>query len=157
MKFPDGVMLETERLFIRPLNEEEMKNLADSYIEKDSKMYKAYSEMLELSKGNPEDYLWYTAWGFFTKESGKSSSLTLDKVNFSGNVKIVTKDATVTADRGTYFPQSGIVKLFDNVTINQSGNILHGDKAETNLNTGISKLLAGSKKGRVKGVFKEKK
>ena len=70
MKFPDGVTLETERLFIRPLNEEEMKNLADSYIEKDSKMYKAYSEMLELSKGNPEDYLWYTAWGFFTKESG---------------------------------------------------------------------------------------
>ena len=94
---------------------------------------------------------------YFTKESGKSSSLTLDKVNFSGNVKIVTKDATLTADRGTYFPQSGIVKLFDNVTINQSGNILHGDKAETNLNTGISKLLAGSKKGRVKGVFKEKK
>ena len=70
MKFPDGVTLETERLFIRPLNEEEMKNLADSYIEKDSKMYKAYSEMLELSKENPEDYLWYTAWGFFTKESG---------------------------------------------------------------------------------------
>ena len=41
MKFPDGVTLETERLFIRPLNEDEMKNLADSYIEKDSKMYKA--------------------------------------------------------------------------------------------------------------------
>lgn len=94
---------------------------------------------------------------YFIKEKENSSNLTLDKVDIFGNVKIVTKDATVTADKGTYLPQTGLVKLFDNIIINQEGNLLRGDKAETNLNTGISKLLAGNKKGRVKGVFKEKK
>ena len=94
---------------------------------------------------------------FFVKGKDDSSSLTLDKVDIFGNVKIITKDATVTADKGTYLPNSGLVKLFDNIIINQEGNLLRGDKAETNLNTGISKLLAGSKTGRVKGVFKEKK
>ena len=94
---------------------------------------------------------------YFIKGKDGSSNLTLDKVDIFGNVKIVTKDTTVTADKGTYLPQSGLVKLFDNIIINQDGNLLRGDKAETNLNTGISKLLAGSAKGRVKGVFKEKK
>ncbi len=94
---------------------------------------------------------------YFIKGKDDSSSLTLDKVDIFGNVKIITKDATVTADKGTYLPNSGLVKLFDNIIINQEGNLLRGDKAETNLNTGISKLLAGTKTGRVKGVFKEKK
>ena len=83
--------------------------------------------------------------------------MTLDKVDIFGNIKIITKDAEVSAEKGTYLPQSGLIKLFNNVTINQQGNILHGDKAETNLNTGISRLLSGNKNGRVKGVFKEKK
>ena len=94
---------------------------------------------------------------YFEKSSEQSSALTLNKVDIADNVKIVTKDATVTADRGTYMPKSGLVKLFDNIIINQNGNLLRGDKAETNLNTGISKLLAGNGKKRVQGVFKEKK
>lgn len=94
---------------------------------------------------------------YFEKSSEQSSALTLNKVDIADNVKIVTKDATVTADRGTYMPKSGLVKLFDNIIINQNGNLLRGDKAETSLNTGISKLLAGNGKKRVQGVFKEKK
>lgn len=94
---------------------------------------------------------------YFIKAENKSSNLTLDKVDIAGHVKIITKDATVTADSGTYLPQSGLIKLFDNIIIDQNGNLLKGDKAETNLNTGISKLIAGSSTGRVKGVFKEKK
>ncbi len=94
---------------------------------------------------------------YFIKSDDKKSNLTLDKVDIAGNVKIVTKDAVVTADSGTYLPQSGLIKLFDNIVIDQDGNLLRGDKAETNLNTGISRLLAGAKQGRVKGVFKEKK
>ncbi len=94
---------------------------------------------------------------YFVKENDKTQNLTLQKVDIFGNVKIVTKDATVTADKGTYLPQDGLIRLSDNVSINQDGNVLHGDKAETNINTGISKLLSGSPKNRVKGVFKEKK
>lgn len=94
---------------------------------------------------------------YFAKEDPRSQNLTLRKVDIFDNIKIVTPDATVTADKGTYLPQTGLVKLFDNITINQEGNVLHGDKAETDLNTGISKLLSASPKNRVKGVFKEKK
>ena len=44
----------------------------------------------------------------------------------------------------------------DSIVIEQNGNILKGDLAETDLNTGISKLLSSAKQRRVKGVFKEK-
>ena len=55
MKFPDGVTLETERLFIRPLNEEEMKNLADSYIEKESYLRRdEYRHIFVVTSDGPE-------------------------------------------------------------------------------------------------------
>ena len=91
------------------------------------------------------------------KSKDSKENLTLNKVDIFGNIKIVTPDATVTADKGAYLPRVGLIKLFTNVVINQQGNILRGDQAETNLKTGISKLISGSKTGRVKGVFKEKK
>lgn len=94
---------------------------------------------------------------YFEKSGEKSQNMTLSKVDVFDNVKIVTKDAVVTADKGTYLPQNGLIKLFDNITINQQGNILRGDKAETDLNSGISKLISASPKKRVHGVFKEKK
>ncbi len=94
---------------------------------------------------------------YFKKDSSSKENLTLDKVDIFGNIKIITKDATVTAQKGTYLPQKGLIKLFNDVIINQDGNLLKGDKAETNLHTGISKLISSSKTGRVKGVFKEKK
>ena len=86
----------------------------------------------------------------------KAEKLAVGKVDIAGNVKIVTKDGEITADSGTYFADDRLVKLFNNITINQKGNILKGDLAETNLNTGISKILS-NKKGRVSGVFKETK
>lgn len=86
----------------------------------------------------------------------KAEKLAIGKVDIAGNVKIVTKDGEITADSGTYFADDRLVKLFNNITINQKGNILKGDLAETNLNTGISKILS-NKKGRVSGVFKETK
>lgn len=92
---------------------------------------------------------------YFTKDA--DGKLSLDKIDIENNVKIVNKDATVTALKGTYFASTGKIKLFEDVVINQNGNILRGAKAETNLNTGVSKLLSGGKKGRVSGVFKEKK
>lgn len=94
---------------------------------------------------------------FFKKDS-KSGSLDMEKVEIYGNVRIKTANANVTADKGIYLPSTGVVKLYDHVIIDQDGNKLNGDFAETNLNTGISKLIAGkTSQGRVSGVFKEKK
>ena len=72
-------------------------------------------------------------------------------------VKIVNKQATVTGNRGTYFPKENKLKLFEKVTINQNGDVLNGDYAETDLKTGISRLLSTQKKGRVSGIFHNKK
>ena len=105
------------------------------------------------AKGNKVHADLMTAW-FNKNTAGK---LELDRIDIEKNVKIISKDAIITALRGTYYAKSGTVKLFDEITINQNGNILKGDKAETNLNTGISKILSGGNKSRVSGIFKEKK
>ena len=112
----------------------------DNIIVTDSKGNKVYSDLM-------------TAY-FTTGENGK---LVLEKIDMEQNLKVVSQDATVTADKGTYYAIDGRVDLFDNVVINQGGNILKGSKAQSNLNTGISKMLSDKKKGRVSGVFKEKK
>lgn len=91
---------------------------------------------------------------YFTTDDSKK--MVIDKVDIVDNIKIITKDAEITAKSGTYFAIDKIIKLFDDVTINQKGNILKGALAETDLNTGISKMLS-TPKGRVSGVFKETK
>lgn len=92
---------------------------------------------------------------YFTKD--KDGNMVMDRVEIFDNVKITTKDAVVTADKGLYLPNRALVKLFNNVIINQDGNILKGDMAETNLDSGVSKLLSKKSSGkRVSGVFKEK-
>ena len=90
-------------------------------------------------------------------KKGKSNTDEIDKIEIFGNVKITANEADVKADKGTYVPQTGIIKLYENVVINQKGNLLKGDLAESNLNTGVSKLLSNpSSGGRVFGVFKPK-
>ena len=93
----------------------------------------------------------------FFQKNEKGETI-MDKVEIYDNVKIVTKDATVTADKVLYLPKIAVIKLFDNVLIDQQGNKLKGDFAETNLNTGKSRIIAGqTSQGRVSGIFKEKK
>ena len=91
---------------------------------------------------------------YFTKD--QNGKMVLEKIDIEQNVKITSTDTTVTSLTGTYYAAQGKIKLFDNVVINQKGNILKGDLAETDLNTGISKLLSSKKTGRVSGIFKEK-
>ena len=92
----------------------------------------------------------------YFKKNAKGES-EIDKIEIFGHVKINTKDAEATSDRGTYLPQIGLVQLHDNVVINQQGNIIRGSYAETDLNTGISKMKSGTNGKRVSGVFKSTK
>lgn len=92
---------------------------------------------------------------FFKKNA--TGSLEMERVEIDDNVKIVTKDANVTADRGIYLPNTAQIELFDNVIIEQNGNFIKGDHATTDINTGITKLLTKKGSGkRVSGIFKEK-
>ena len=91
---------------------------------------------------------------YFTKD--KSGKMILKNIDIEKNVKITSRDAVVTALKGKYNALEGKVYLFDDIVITQQGNVLKGSKAETDLKTGISKILSGSTSGRVSGVFKEK-
>ena len=95
---------------------------------------------------------------YFTKNQQGQSEL--EKVEIYADnkpVKIINEQAVVTGEWGVYLPQINKVRLYNNVVINQEGNILHGDYAETDLKTGISRVLSNKKNGkRVSGVFIEK-
>ena len=88
-------------------------------------------------------------------EKDKQGNLAMNKVNIAGNVKITTPQATATSKRGIYLPKEGKVKLYEDVVINQDGSILRGNYAETDLNTGISRMLAGENGSRVSGIFRQ--
>lgn len=126
---------------------------AVTYYQTEQKAVASDGVVASDAKGNKIFADLMTAW--FAKDA--SNKLVLDKIDIEQNLRIIGNDAEVTALRGTYYAQSGTIKLFDDVVISQNGNILKGDTAETNLNTGISKILSGGKSGRVSGVFKEKK
>lgn len=92
---------------------------------------------------------------FFEKNA--QGNLEMQRVEIYDNVKIVTKDAEVTADRGVYLPKDNLVNLYENVIIKQNDNFIRGDYAVTDLNTGVSRLQTKKGSGkRVSGVFKEK-
>lgn len=89
---------------------------------------------------------------FFQK--GNAQNTVIDRIEMTGHVRTKTADGEVYADKGTYYPQSGDVKLENNIIIIKDGNKMQGTSAETNLNTGITKIGSGNK-NRVSGVFYE--
>ncbi len=95
---------------------------------------------------------------YFTKNAqGQSELKKVEIYSDNKQVKIINEQAVITGDWGVYLPQINKVRLYDNVVINQDGNILHGDYAETDLKTSISRVLSNKKNGkRVSGVFIEK-
>ena len=64
------------------------------------------------------------------------------RVQAFDNVVIQTEIDTVRANKGVYNVDPGIATLTGNVRITRGENQLAGDRAEINLNTGISKLLS---------------
>ena len=75
----------------------------------------------------------------------------LQRVEAFGQVVIRTPSETVSGDRAIYLADSGMARLGGNVRITRGQNQLSGSDVEVNLNTGVSRLLAGSG-GRVAGM-----
>ena len=74
-----------------------------------------------------------------------------------GKVEVVTPKGKAKGNRGTYSPQKKLVELWDNVVIEQDGNFIHGEHAETDLTTSISRIKGTQKGGRVSGTFYKRK
>ena len=64
------IKLETERLFLYPISDEEMQIIVDN--EKDPEMKKAYSEMLQGCIDYPEKRMWYATWNMELKQEPKT-------------------------------------------------------------------------------------
>lgn len=74
--------------------------------------------------------------------NGKDGKLEIQRVIAEGNVVITTPTEVATADRGIYNHKSGIAQLVGSVKLTRGDNQLNGDRAEVNLKTGVSRLLA---------------
>ncbi len=77
---------------------------------------------------------------FFKEEGGKQS---LKRVEALGNVVITTPTEIARGNKGDYDAESQVATLSGNVRLTRGDNQLNGDRAEVNMKTGISKLLAG--------------
>lgn len=86
---------------------------------------------------------------YLDKESGE-----LLQAVAVGSVEIITPNGMARGDSGIYNPQQHIVELFDNVELEQNGNIIFGDHAETNLLTSVSRINSSDENGgRIHGTF----
>jgi lipopolysaccharide export system protein LptA len=81
-----------------------------------------------------------------------SGSQRLERIEAFGDVHVSTEAEIAIGDRGVYNADTGIAVLAGNVKITRGQNLLKGDYAEVNTNTGISRLLSSDAR-QVRGLF----
>ena len=84
--------------------------------------------------------------------NGVDGKAVVKEVAAIDNVVLTTPENVVRSRRGNYDLESGVVRLTGAVRITQGRNQLNGDKAEIDLNTGISRLSSNGRQG-VSGIF----
>ncbi len=84
------------------------------------------------------------------KDKTKSESGRLTQIDAFNNVVVTGPTEVVRGNQGVYYADSAIAVLTGNVRITRGQNQLNGERAEVNMNTGVSKLTGG---GRVGGYF----
>lgn len=77
------------------------------------------------------------------------------QIDADGQMRMVTPNETVTADRGTYDVAGQLATASGSVQVVQGANRLNGCRGEMNLRTGVSRMLScpGDEGGRVQGVI----
>lgn len=78
---------------------------------------------------------------YFKDDAGKQS---LKRVEALGNVIITTPTEIARGNRGDYDAESQVATLTGNVRLTRGDNQLNGDRAEVNMKSGVSRLLAES-------------
>ncbi len=71
----------------------------------------------------------------------------LYRVDAFGSVLITTPTDIARGEKGVYFVDTGIATLTGSVKITRDNNQVNGEIAEINMNTGVSRILAGAEKG----------
>jgi lipopolysaccharide export system protein LptA len=84
----------------------------------------------------------------------KDGTQQLTRVDADGNVVVTTPNEIARSRQAVYTVATETAVLSGDVKITQGKNQLNGQRAEVNLRTGVSRLLAGTGgDGRVKGIF----
>lgn len=91
----------------------------------------------------------------FGKAKGSEDRLALKEVRARGNVVLSTPREKIRGKAAVYSAASDIAVMTGGISIEQGQNVLHGDKAQMDMKTGVSQLIAGGESGggRVHGVF----
>ncbi|MBI1274762.1 lipopolysaccharide transport periplasmic protein LptA [bacterium] len=84
----------------------------------------------------------------------------IQQVDVEGNVLISTPKENARGQRGSYFVEQKVMRLYGDVVLTQGQNVLKGSALEYNTATGYSRVVSGgspaangAKGGRVKGLF----
>ncbi len=84
---------------------------------------------------------------------GENGGMRLSVVSAVGHVLINTATDTASANEAVYDLTTNIATLTGAVRLTRGPNHLNGDRAEVNLDTGVSRLIAGPGGGRVRGLL----
>lgn len=85
-------------------------------------------------------------------ERGETEKAALKRIDAFDNVVITSPAEIVHGNRGVYNVETAIAVISGNVRITRGDSQLNGGRAEVNLNTGVSRLVAGGGE-RVRGYF----
>lgn len=75
------------------------------------------------------------------------------RIEAEGKVFVSSPEETAQGDLGLYDVEGGTITLTGNVVLTQGENVLRGNRAVMNMNTGRSVMESGGQSGRVRGLF----
>ena len=78
---------------------------------------------------------------------------TISRIEASGDVFVSSLGETAKGDDGVYDVVARTIELTGQVTLTRGQNVIHGDRLELDLDSGVSRVLGGASGGRVKGLF----
>lgn len=89
------------------------------------------------------------------REQAEEGQSRLRQVEAERNVRVVTPEEEVRADRGVYNAESGVATFHGAVKVMKGDNELNGCRGEIDLRTGVSRITAcpGQADGRVRGII----
>lgn len=118
--------------------------VAKDRIEYDTKAQKAVAYGGASVKKADKTLTAETLIAYMEEANGKTD---LSRVEGVGEVVIVTAKETARGSQGNYDAKTGIATLTGSVTINRDQNVLTGNRAVVNMNSGLSTLYGGGGDG----------
>ena len=93
---------------------------------------------------------------FLSKDEDSAINNEIILIEAIGNVVFYSSEDKATGDSAKYFLLENKIIFIGNVTLKRNENIMHGERLELNLNTGVSSISKGKKEGKVRMLFSTK-